>query len=755
MIYVEIEFSFDKQNKNYNQIYRIISERKTATGTKFDLTSPPPLAQAIKNDFPGIKGARFLNMDNPSPLISYDQKKFYEKKLYFADADVFEIFSIPFINGDARTALQNPNSVVITQDMAEKYFGDVNAVDKTITLNSNINLVVTGVIKNLPANSSLQFDFLVSFSTLNGWLGKDFVENWQNFMCQTYILLPEKYNAASFEPGLKSFFNKYFDKSSSLVQIKLQPLSRVHLYTSRDFSLTSAGDINTIYILIAAAMFVLLIACFNFINLTTAGYLQRAKEVSVRKLIGASRKQLIQQFLIEGMLITIIALIMAVVAAFLLAPSFSAISGNKQNINLIDVWEYLLIPFCVIICSGLAASLFPAFYLTSFSPIQSLKLKSRNGNKKITFRKTLVITQFALTIMLIIGTVVVFKQLDYLRNKNLGFAGDQIIVAPLRDEELRKNPEALKNVLMQQPGILKTGTASLLPGGPVGKTRYRVQGSDNIGTMSMLWVDHDFISTLGIKMIAGRDFSKEFTTDESEGFIINEEAVKQLGLKKPEDAVGKSFELVGNKKGKIIGVVIDFHFSSLHRIIEPVVLYIWPFSNYVLIRFDSNKTGAVINELKNVWNVFDPAHPFEFNFLNGNFQQSYQSEKQLGNISVIFSLLAVILAGMGLFSLAALIIKGRIKEIGIRKVLGAPLISVLGLQLKEFVVMVIMANIIAWTFSYYLMNKWLQDFAYRTELSLWIFILSGGIALVITLLTVSYHAVKAATSDPIKSIRYE
>ena len=754
-LYVRGELSFDRCHENSDQIYRLVLERRAPEGSKLDTSTPPPLGPALLNDFPQIAHAvRFFTKDNPIPLVSFDSNRFYERGFLFVDSNVFDEFTIPFLQGEPKTALQKPNSIVITQETARKYFGEDNPLGKMFVFENHLDFEVTGVVKNPPLNSTLQFDFLASFSTLYGWLGKEFLDNWQNNMCQTYLLLSKDSAPEELEQQLPAFIKKYLGETNSLQRILLQPLNRIHLYSAQDFRLSSDGDIRNVYILSSVAFIVLLIACINFINLTTARSVRRAKEVCIRKVAGTTKSQLVRQFLGESLLLTGVALLSAIVVVEASIHHFDRLIGRSistdaiQNgwtlIGLLGIWLFV----------GLLSGGYPAFILSAFQPVHTLKGPPKTSSGGIIFRKALVVIQFAVSIALIIGTTVIYDQLNFIQNQRMGFDKDQIIVAPIRDEGLRQNPDPLKSRLRQQAGILEVGAAALLPGGPVGKTRFRAEGISDEGTMSMLWIDHDFIRTLGMKLIAGRDFSKNFGTDASEAIILNEEAVGQLGWTSAE-AVGKSFELVGSKKGTIIGVVRDFNFTSLHHKIEPIVLHIWPWLNYILVRADVAHVSGVLNDMKHIWQEFDPDHPFTFNFLNDNFDRFYQSEKRLGRISGYFSLLVILIACLGLFGLAAFTTQQRTKEIGIRKVLGSSVSGIIVLLTKEFIRWVIVANIIAWPVAYFVMNRWLQNFAYRIEMSLWMFILAGALALLIALVTVSYQAIRAATANPVESLRYE
>jgi putative ABC transport system permease protein len=754
--YVQHELSFDRSNHQAERISRLVVERSAPVGTTAETATPPPLAPALLNDFPQIVDAvRFLSLDNPTPLVSHNSSRFYEKRLLFADGDLFRMFDIPFSSGDPETALQKPGTVVITRETANRYFGNTDPLGKTITLNGAIELEVTGVVENSPSNSTLQYDLLVSFSTLRAWLGSEFVDNWQNNSCQTYILASNSGSAQAIAAQLPGFITKHLGNTPAIRKIFLQPLERIHLYSTQDFGLAGSGDIQSVYLLSVVAFFILLIAFINFMNLTTARSFLRAKEVGIRKVVGAARRQLVGQFLGEAVLVVVIAMTLAAMLVEISIPSLNAVTGINLAGYISSHPEVWILPLGSILLGGIVCGTYPAFVLASLAPVQSLKGIVRGNARKALLRKAMVVAQFALTIVLSVGAWVVFDQMRFVRNRQLGFARDQVIVVPIRDQNLRQNTEALKAALREYPGVLATGSSALLPGGPVGKTRFHAEGVDEPGTMSMLWVDQDFVGTLGIGIVAGRDFSENIRTDASEAFLLNEEAVRELGWGTPAEAVGKTFELIGSKKGKVIGVVRDFNVASLHRRIEPLVLHIWPWMNYILVRVDVLRLSALVGDMQNTFARFDPGTPFTFTFLDDNFERYYQADERLGKVFGFFTLLAIAIACTGLLSLSAFIVERRTKEIGVRKVLGASVAGIIGMLTREIIVLVLLANVVAWPVAYVLMNSWLQDFAYRINLGAGTFLLAGAGAVAIAVLTAGTQAVRAAMANPVESLRFE
>jgi putative ABC transport system permease protein len=754
LIYVQNELSYDSYGERSRNIFRVIGERRTKDGTKFDAVTPPPLAPALSSDYSSITTAvRLLNMDNPLPMIKPQSStvSYYEKKLFFADPGMFKIFIAKFIEGNPETSLKNPNSVVITEKTAFKYFGEENAFGKILRLNNAIDLQITGVIKDYPFNSSVSPEILVSFSTLDGWLGKNFTENWQNNTCETYILVNG--NTGALAGSMKDFIVRHFEKSNPLKNLALQPLSRIHLYSREDYKISSGGDIRYIYILSAIAMFILLISCFNYVSLTTAQFIKRIKEAGIRKLLGATRRQLFSQYLSEGFILTFTGLIAALIIAAVILSKFKTITGSDIAFGEGSLTRMILLPSVFTLLAGFLSGIYPALYLSSFNASGAVKGISKISRTSI--RRGLIIVQFALTNLLIVGSCVVYSQLHYMEEKDLGLDADRVIIVPIRDEGMRVNQEPVKARLMESPFIQNVGAASLLPAGPVGNTRYKVEGQPEVNTMPILWVNYDFIKAMGISLAAGRDFSKDYATDSSEAYIINEEASESFGFKKPADAVGKSFEILGSKKGNIIGVVKNFHYKSLQNRIEPLVIRIWPWLNYLVVKVKDKNIEPALGAIRSALIEFDKDHPFDFSFLNENFGKFYGKERTLEKTALSFTGVAIFIACMGLFSLSAFTSGQRKKETGIRKVLGASASSIASLQFKQYLIMVAVAIFISVPASFYFMSDWLRSYAYRIELSVWFFICAGVISTVSALLAVGYHAIKSSRANPIEALRYE
>lgn len=755
LLYVRHELSYERFHENAEQIYRASLERPSGSR---NVSTPLPLAPTLVEEFPEVvRAVRLFNPDNPVPLVRHGNRRFYEKNFFFADADIFELFSFSLIQGDPQRALADPFSVVLTEETARKYFGDQEPLGKTIHFKNWLDLKVTGVLRDLPANTDFRFDFLTSFATVEKWLGSERMRNWHNTMCYTYVQLQEGSGTGALEEKLPAFVEEHFNKNEKIARnLHLQQLTRVHLYSSQ-------SGIQRVYVFSTIAFFLLLVACINYVNLATARSGTRAREVGMRKVVGARRAQLVQQFIGESVCLTLIAFILALVLVEMTLPAFRSFVG-KNVVFAYGNAQVLIGLAGILLGTGVLSGGYPTFFLSGLRPVEVLKGRSKTGRTGFWLRKVLVVGQFSLSIALIIGTAVTFSQLDYVKTQDLGFDEEQVIVAPLRVQELRQAPEALKEELLESPYVVNVAGAALLPGGPVGRTSFQATSAPLVSeptTLSMLWVDADFIGTLGIRMKAGRDFSAGLASDADQAFIINQAAVKRLGWESPEEAIGQPFERIhgpdsGERaSGAIIGVVEDFHFQSLRSEIEPLVIHLWPWLNYLVVRVRAEQMPETLAYMERIWESFDPDHPFEYSFLDETFAALYRMDERQGQVFGIFAALAVLIACLGLFGLAAFTAEQRTKEIGIRKVLGASVAYIVVLLSKEFTWLVIIANGIAWPLAYYAMRRWLENFAYRIELELEVFVLGGLLALGIACLTVSIQAIKAALSNPVNALRYE
>ncbi len=685
---------------------------------------------------------------------------------------MFDVFNIDLIRGNSDQALVTPNSAVVTEAMAKKYFGDANPIGKIIRADNAYDFKITGTMQAIPRNSHIKCDIIASFATLTvpanengdyiyGANLSEFRFFGLNPQLYTYLLLAEDYPANEFEKILPSFIDKYLGEQIRNLGIELhpylQPLTSIHLHSKLDAEMSANSDIDYVYIFSAISLFILILACINYMNLATARSANRAKEVGLRKVVGCDRFQLIKQFLSESVFLSILAFLLALILVKLLLPVFNTLAG-KNLVLAFNNSQFIFGIVGIILFVGIIAGSYPAFFLSSFKPVTVLKSSLKAGAANSALRKILVVAQFTISIIFIIGTVVVYTQLDYIQNKRLGFNKEQVVVFPMSDPPLRFEYQSFKNEILSSPDVLAVSASSSIPGGLIDIMLLQVEGQpegENV-TMEHLMVDHDFIKTLGIELTEGRDFSVEFPTDTMTAFIINETAAKQLGWQ--GSPLDKRIEIGNWKRGRVIGLIKDFHVKSLYQNIEPLLLHITPTADAYLhlsARISPDNIPRTIAFMESKWRQVYPNHPYEYSFLDEDFDSLYRTEELRGKIFIVFSILAIFIACLGLFGLASFTAEQRTKEIGIRKVLGASVSGLVGLLTKEFIKLVLVSNLIAWPIAYYAMNQWLQNFAYRTNLRFDSFVWAGVIALIIAILTVSYQAVKAALTNPVESLQYE
>ncbi|MCG3120619.1 MAG: hypothetical protein ALAOOOJD_03400 [bacterium] len=769
LLYVRDELSYDRHHEHAEQIYRVTREWFNSDGsTSLHLGHvAPPIGPLLKNDFPDILQMARINSGG-NPLLRYQDQVFQEERFYFADPNIFEIFTLPLLHGDPKQALADPNSVVLTPAMAKKYFGSAEPLGKVINFNQQVDLKVTGVMQEIPANSHFHFDFLGSLKLPEQIFGEREFKNWSSNNYATYLLFSKNYSTANFLQAIPAFIGRHHpdgEKAIPQTTLHLQRLTDIHLHSQLDSEIEANGNMMYVYIFAAIAVFLLLIACINFMNLATARSANRAREVGLRKVVGAERQQLIKQFLGETVVLAFIALLLAVVFVELALPQFNAFAGKElalRSQSALFIFGSLL---GVALFVGIVAGSYPAFFLSHFQPVAVLK-GQKIGSTKSRFRSMLVVFQFAISIILIVGMGVVYNQLEYCRTKNLGLNKEHIVVLPVSaGEEIARRYPDMCNQLLQHPHIAGVAASKRVPSGRLldssgGRLLDGEKSTPLEFRIANVRVDHNFIPTYGMQMAAGRNFSTAFPTDSTEAFILNETAVKKIGWAAPETAVDKPFEY-GNRQGRIIGVVKDFNYESLHQPITPIVMLIAPSSfNTVSVKIRANRPAdlaATLDFLKQKWQEYRPDFPFQYSFLDERYERLYQSEHRLGQIFGTFSLLAVFIACLGLFGLASYTAEQRTKEIGIRKVLGASVGNIVLLLSKEFTRLVTVATFVSWPLAYYAMNRWLQEFAYRINLhqQSGTFLLAAALALAIALLTVSFQSIKAALGNPIKALRYE
>jgi putative ABC transport system permease protein len=760
LLYVQDELSFDRYHENADRIYRLVDSLDVdhPRSRNYALSSAP-FAPALKKEFPEVEEAVRL-FSGRGRLVTYGEKKYYEHGLFFADSALFKIFTLPFTEGKPETALDAPFTVVVSESTAMKYFGSEEPMNKTLRINDQ-DYLVTGVMEDMPRNSHFHADMFASMKTLEQIPGaqEKYFQSWARHEFYTYLLLREGASAEDLETKLPDFTDKHAAAQiktilGSTLSSRLQPLQDIHLRSNLQHEISPPGDILYVYIFSMVAVFILLIACINFMNLATARSASRSKEVGMRKVVGASRSQLVKQFLGESLLFTLFAVLLALIFVKVALPSLNALTGKDIEVRYLENFFLLASILFILFFVGIISGSYPSFFISGYQPANVLKGSSSTGSGKSLLRKGLVILQFSISIVLIIATGIVMDQLDFLRNRKLGFDKEHVVLVPVRTDAVRKNAEGSKAHLKQNPNILSATISIGVPGGIIAGDAIQLiteEGKRTI-TVKMIYTDHEYIKTMGMEIVEGRDFSKEMSTDATEAFIINEAAVRQFQLKNPLET---QFEW-DDKRGKVIGVVKDFQFQSLRDEITPLIIHIFTPSTLVFaIRIRPDNVPDTLVFIEDKWKQLDPAHPFTYAFMDENFDRLYRREEKLGQIFSIFSMLAIFIASLGLLGLALFMAEQRTKEIGIRKILGASTARIFVLLSKEFAILVLLANVIAWPTAYIFMLKWLQNFAYRVDIQPWIFVLSATLAIMIALLTISAQALKVSMSDPVESLRYE
>lgn len=767
LLYINDELSYDKYNDKANQIYRVHTLGKLAGNVINIAVSPAPLGETLVKDYPEVIQYTRL-MPNTTMLIRYKDNVFVETNFFWADSTVFDVFTIPFVKGDPKTALTQPHTVVLTEKLAKKYFGNEDPIDKIMNFEDGTPYTVKGVIKNCPVNAHFHYDIFASIASL----GLSSTPFWISNNMYTYIVLKKGVDGSLLEAKLPAFAEKYagpqlkqlfgvsYDElrnTGNLYEFHTQSLTSIHLNSHLDYEIEPNSDMRYIYIFSIIALFILLIACINFMNLSTARSALRAKEVGIRKVLGSNKSQLIKQFLAESMLMTFIAVVVAIALVEIFLPSFNLLAGRELHTSYFN--NLIAIPALVlaVIIIGLIAGSYPAFFLSSFKPVTVLKGKLNNKGGSW-LRSGLVVFQFAISIILFIGTFIIYGQLKYVQEKNLGFDREHVLVIN-RAWALENKAETFKNELMNNTHMISASNTDNLPGRLFGQIVFKPEDSQSLQQyiLAIMATDYDFIKTLKLQLTEGRYFSKENSTD-TMSVVLNESAVKLMGIKDP---LGKRVIVPGqtperNVAYTIIGVLKDFHFESLHQKIRPLAIFLNRGQTaYLPVRIRPTDISGSISYIEKEWKKFVPNKPFEFFFLDDDFNKLYQSEQKTGEIFTVFSVLAIFIACLGLFGLAAFTAERRTKEIGIRKVLGASIPGVVMLLSREFTKWVLISNIIAWPIAYYFMNNWLENFAYRISPGLYTFIAAAIIALFIALLTVSFQAIKVAMSNPVNALRSE
>ena len=772
-MYVVDELSYDRYNEKADRIYRVNSDIRFG-GTDLNLAvCSDPMGATLKRDYPEVEEFTRIYNSSGSKLIKKGNEWINEDLVAHADSTLFNVFTLPAIAGDTKTALNEPNTVVITESAAKKYFGSTNAVGKTLETSDRGNNLykVTAVIKDVPKNSHFNFDFFFSMDNVDYGFG-----NYLSHNFQTYIVLRKGADYKAFDKNFDQVIDKYvlpqakqymevksmdeFKKAGNKLEYHLMPMTDIHLRSKRFPELGVNGNAQYVYIFSAVAIFILLIACINFMNLSTARSASRAKEVGIRKVLGTEKKFLIGQFLTESILLAFISLAIAIVIAWAILPYFNNVAAKQISIQDFLSSKMLICIFLIPIIVGVLAGSYPAFYLSAFQPISVLKGKINAGFKRSNIRSGLVVFQFFISILLIIGTIIVYRQLNYIQTINLGFSKDQVLV--VNTGPLGNKVEAFKNEVAKLSGVKSASVSGFLPVSNSSRndntfSSQPVMDSKNGFNMQNWNIDYDYINTLGMRIKKGRDFSREFGSD-STAMIINETAAQVLGY---ADPVGKKiYTRDVNDPSKttsydIIGVVENFHFESLHQKVGPLCLLLGTSRWNTSLKVATTDIRSLINNVEKKWKSMAPGFPFSYQFLDDSFDNMYRAEQRVGKIAISFAVLAILIACLGLFGLATYMAEQRTKEIGVRKVLGASVNNIATMLSKEFVKLVIIAALIAFPLAWWAMRYWLQDFAYRVDISWWVFMVAALLAFLIALLTVSFQAIRAAIANPVKSLRTE
>jgi len=761
LLMIQYEFSFDRHIGNAENIYRIIIQwpMEFMNTDKITWTSAR-LAPFLKEQFPDVEKAVRVDDVEGGVSLSHGDHVFSEEKFYFVDPDFLTMFSILFIKGQPETALNQPLSVVISEKAASKYFAGENPLGKILSYNNKFGFQVTGIFKNVPENTHFTYDLLASFQSLRTLQGEDaiYMDRWTSMNYQTYIQLREEIDPLEFQTVMEKHIVKNTPPHMEDYHYFLQPLSKIHLSGNIPGELAQNSHMKYIYIFAGIALLIMIITCFNYINLSTACFSARAGEINTRKVVGANRKHLIQQFMVEAFLTTMIAFVLALILLYSAMPLINAMIGAVIEFALLKEMNILVSVITLVCIIGFLSAYYPALHMSSYKSIAHLKSGQFAGDKKSGLsRNILVVIQFVISIALIVSAITVHRQVDFIMEQNLGQLKDPIVTLPVVDdnEGIKESIDVFSTELKKESAIKGVSVSSWLPTN-IRSGDYALWDGQEEGKRILfhnLRTDYDFLGLYGIPLIKGRNFSKDFPSDMIEAYIVNETAVRLMQMGEP---IGRRFGYRQGELGVIIGVVKDFHFVPMHQRIKPLAIRWDPQDmRFISIKIDSQHMSWAIRSIENKWKEISPGFAFEYSFIDDEVDALYRSEKRLNRAITFFTYIALFLASLGLFGLVMFSVERRVKEIGVRKVLGARTLDIVALLSKDFIRLVILANLIALPLAYILINNWLQSFAYRIDLSAWIFVISGMAVLVISLLTVSYQTVKAATANPVDSLRYE
>jgi putative ABC transport system permease protein len=761
--YIRHETSYDTYHTDADRLYRVAIDIQSKADNRVFARTSAPLAGALRKDFPQVEEAVQLWQWN-NQLVKYgEEKSFYEDNFFLTTPDVFKVFTIPLVKGDPGTALSRPLTVVLAEETARKYFGQEDPIGKTLDINKK-QYEVTGIMAKLPYSSHLKLNMLTSVTMLQNeaWY-QDEAANWHSTMFYTYIKVRENINLPLFEKQVATAANAYVGDLLKEWVVNyvffLQPVTDIHLHSQLNGEAQVPGSAINVYILSVVAVLILLIAALNYINLTTAQATRRAKEVGVRKVVGASRTPLITQFMVESLLLTLSALLIALGLVYGLHPLFEELTGLTFRFGEMITPRFIAGLLGSTILVGIVAAAYPAFFLSAFRPAAVLKGKLNVGSRGASLRKVLVVCQFAISLMLMTGTIMVYRQLNFMKNQQLGFDQEQMLVLPVRGgNSIADKYELVKNEFLSHPAISEAATSATVPGRGVDNFAVSLIGeADDRGqSMYYMFVDFDFLQTYTIGTVAGRAFNKAIASDAENTFMINEKAVSAFGWASPEEAIGKKLQAGFGRSGEIIGVYKDFHYQSLQAPVEPLIMAVNPGRfGYISLKVQTGDLASTMAFVEKKWQSLFPTHPHEYFFLDEEFDKQYAADEKIGRTFLVFTSIAICVACLGLFGLATFTAEQRTKEIGVRKVLGASVPNIVFLLSREFTRLVLVAFLIATPLSYLLISKWLENFASRIDVGWQVFPLTGILVLLIALLTVSYQSIRAALANPVKSLRSE
>jgi len=758
------EISYDSYFDKADRIHRVDLYQQTP-----QTRTPHPMSHALARDFPEVEMATSLtpvfgpNMSKPTYSFEYEEIRFDEKNVFGADTNFFDVFSFEFIMGDPNTALKYPNGIIITRKIGEKYFGKENPIGKILTVNEEVEFMVTGVLENLPSNIHFHFDFLVSYTIMKQMDNSEWF-TWSDPGHYNYVITTPGADVQELQEKLPEWVLQYIDYGEEFNQdlltgniwFQLTPIRDIHLHSDIRWELETNGNITYVYIFLFTALLILIVACINYMNLATARFNRRSREVAIRKTNGASRFRLIYQFLFESFLQTVIAVILAGILVELLLNSFSTLTGKDYAFYYSQTGLFLIAMFLLTVIIALITGSYPAFYLSSFSPMKILKSKTKSSASVVTIRVILVVFQFTISIFLIIGTLTIFSQLKFMNNRDLGFDKDNVVLIPIKDDRVRSQLEQIRESLLQYPGVESIAAVSNIPGGRINNNMLGHDEQLVSVEASEVSVDDEYIETLGLDIIEGRNFSREFRTDSLSRFIVNERVVLELDITSPLNQRVTWYDDDSTYRGEIIGIIRDFHYKSLHVNIAPLVLMVKPSEyNYLLVRIDPGNISRTLKAIEKEWQKFDDLFTFEYSFLADEFDVQYRNEEKMGIIFRMMAILAVLIASLGLFGLSTFTIEQKTQEFGIRKVHGATALGILKKLYFDFSKWVLLSFLLAAPLAYWGLVYWLRDFSYQIDPSLWTFLAAIIITEIIAILAVTYQSIRASRLKPVESLRYE